>query len=663
MASTAIVRKGPRRYFTSQANPEEITFSQVVMPHTIIGTAGHIDHGKTLLVKALTGVDTDRAPEEKARGITIELGFAFFGDAATIIDVPGHERFVKTMVAGVSSIDLGLFVIAADDGVMPQSREHLDILELLGVRRGLVVLNKIDLADEEWIELVEEDIRELVRGSFLEGAEVVRVSALSGAGIDALRRRLETLVAETAEKRAEGPFRLPVDRTFQVKGFGMVGTGTVVSGSLGEGDGVELQPAGRRIRARGLQKHGRLVPAVRTGDRAAVNLPGLDQTDVKRGDMLASPGYFKPTHMLDARLHLLASSPGELGQRTRVRLHLGTREIMARVVLLEEEVLAPGAESLVQLRLEAPVVAVWGDRFVIRRYSPALTIGGGRILEPHPQKHRRLDPVLGRQLAALETNALEEAVEAKLRIAATKLKSCRELAGDLGQSMERVEALLQGLERNGRAVLMQVDNELCALHSEVWDGLSRQVEAGLHDFHRENPLKQGLRREEWRNRNARNLQPALFDHLLEALERAGRVAVDGAVVRAASHRIRLTAEEEALKEQIEKTLRTAGFAEMPGAGELAQQLQVDKSAMEDLLRALQSLGLVATLEGGLILHTETLEVMRAKLRRYLRQKEKITVAGFRDLIDGNRKYALALLGYFDREGFTERRGDVRVLRE
>ena len=632
------------------------------MPHTIIGTAGHIDHGKTLLVKALTGVDTDRAPEEKARGITIELGFAFFGDEATIVDVPGHERFVKTMVAGVSSIDLGLFVIAADDGVMPQSREHLDILKLLGVKRGLVVLNKIDLVDEEWIELVEEDIRELVRGSFLEGEDIMRVSALSGSGIDALRGRLETLVEATVEKRAEGPFRLPVDRTFRVKGFGMVGTGTVVSGSLGEGEGLELQPAGRRIRARGLQKHGAPVPAVRTGDRAAVNLPGLDEADVRRGDLLASPGYFRPTHMLDARLHLLPSSPRELGQRTRVRLHLGTREIMARVVLLEGDVLAPGADALVQLRLEAPVVAVWGDRFVIRRYSPALTIGGGRILEPHPQKHRRRDPEPGRQLAALETTVLEEAVEAKLRIAPEKLKSGRGLAGDLGQSLERVEGVLGALERGDRAVLMQVDNELCALHTEAWDGLSRRVEAGLQGFHRDNPLKQGLRREEWRNLCARDLHPVLFDRLLEALERAGRIALDGAVVRAASHRIRLSAEEEALKEQIEKVLRTSGFAEMPGAGELAQQLRVDRSAMDDLLRALQSLGLVAPLEGGLILHTETLEAMRAKLRRYLGQKEEITVADFRDLIAGNRKYALALLGYFDREGFTERRGDVRVLR-
>ncbi len=642
--------------------PEKIKLSQAVMPHTIIGTAGHIDHGKTMLVKALTGVDTDRAPEEKARGITIELGFAFFGDEATIIDVPGHERFVKTMVAGVSSIDLGLFVIAADDGVMPQSREHLDILKLLGVQRGLVVLTKIDLVDEEWIELVEEDIRHLVRGSFLEGEDIMRVSSLSGDGIDALKRRLEVLVAETAAKRPEGPFRLPVDRTFRVKGFGMVGTGSVVSGSLREGEGLELQPAGRRIRARGLQKHGQPVAVVRSGDRAAINLPGLDQTDVKRGDLLASPGYFKPTHMLDARLHLLASSPRELSQRTRVRLHLGTREIMARVVLLDGDVLAPGAESLVQLRLEAPVVAVWGDRFVIRRYSPALTIGGGRVLQPHPEKRRRLDNSLRRQLAALETNAIEEVVEAKLFISAGKLQSCRELSGDLGQSMERMEVLLGSLERRGRAVLMPVDNEMCALHSEAWNELSRVVEAGLQDFHRANPLKQGMRREEWRNRSARNLQPALFDQLLEALERAGRIAVEGAVVRAASHRIRLTAAEEVLKDKIENTLKNAEFADMPGVVELAQRLQVEKKALEDLLRALQSLGLVAALERGLILHAETLEAVRAKLRRYLLDNKEIKVADFRDLIAGNRKYALALLGYFDREGFTERRGDVRVLR-
>ena len=303
------------------------------MAHTVIGTAGHIDHGKTLLVKALTGMDTDQAPEERARGITIELGFAFLGDQATIIDVPGHERFVKTMVAGVSTIDVAMLVIAADDGVMPQSREHLDVLRLLGVERGVVVINKADLVEEEWLDLVEEEVREFVRGSFLAQAEIFRVSALSGAGIDPLRQRLLAMVEDTAAKRTDAPFRLPVDRAFGVKGFGLVCTGTVQAGVLAEGDRVEIAPEGRSARVRRLQQHGATVQEVRAGDRAAINLAGVEQGQIERGHSLVAPGFFRPTQMLDAEVQLLASSPMTMASRTRVRLHLGTREIMARVVL------------------------------------------------------------------------------------------------------------------------------------------------------------------------------------------------------------------------------------------------------------------------------------------------------------------------------------------
>lgn len=349
------------------------------MAHTVIGTAGHIDHGKTLLVKALTGMDTDQAPEERARGITIELGFAFLGDRATIIDVPGHERFVKTMVAGVSTIDVAMLVIAADDGVMPQSREHLDVLRLLGVERGVVVINKADLVEEEWLDLVEEEVREFVRGTFLAPAKIFRVSALSGAGIEPLRQRLLAMAEDTAAKRTDAPFRLPVDRAFAVKGFGLVCTGTVQAGALAEGDRVEIAPAGPLVRVRRLQQHGATVQAVRAGDRAAINLAGVEQGQLARGHSLVAPGFFRPTQMLDAQVQLLASSPMPMASRTRVRLHLGTREIMARIVLPAAKPLTPGQEGFAQLRLEAPVVAAWGDRFVLRRYSPALTIGGGQL--------------------------------------------------------------------------------------------------------------------------------------------------------------------------------------------------------------------------------------------------------------------------------------------
>ena len=422
------------------------------MAHTVIGTAGHIDHGKTLLVKALTGMDTDQAPEERARGITIELGFAFLGDQATIIDVPGHERFVKTMVAGVSTIDVAMLVIAADDGVMPQSREHLDVLRLLGVERGVVVINKADLVEEEWLGLVEEEVREFVRGSFLAQAEIFRVSALSGAGIDPLRQRLLAMVGDTAAKRTDAPFRLPVDRAFGVKGFGLVCTGTVQAGALAEGDRVEIAPEGRSARVRRLQQHGATVQEVRAGDRAAINLAGVEQGQIERGHSLVASGFFRSTQMLDAEVQLLASSPMTMASRTRVRLHLGTREIMARVVLPGGKPLTPGQESFAQLRLEAPVVAAWGDRFVLRRYSPALTIGGGRVLNPHPVKHRRFEPALLAHLQTLAHADLPEVVECWLRCADDRLKSQQVLAGELGIGVERLAGLTDALVADGRAV-------------------------------------------------------------------------------------------------------------------------------------------------------------------------------------------------------------------
>ena len=631
------------------------------MGHTIIGTAGHIDHGKTLLVKALTGTDTDRAPEEKARGITIELGFAFLGEEATIIDVPGHERFVKTMVAGVSTIDVALLVIAADDGVMPQSREHLDVLELLGVERGIVVLNKADLVDEDWLDLVEEEVRELVVGTFLEGADIARVSALAGDGVEALKSQIEELVVQTEERRGVGPFRLPVDRAFVVKGFGLVGTGTVITGRLEGREDVEVLPAGERLRVRGLQRHGQEVEAVQAGDRAAVNLPGVSTEQVERGDWLAAPDYFKPTYMVDARLSLLSSCPRELVQRTRVRLHIGTREAMARVVLLEGEALEPGGEMLVQLHMETPVVAVWGDRFVIRRYSPALTIGGGRVLEPHPRKHRRGDREAVAYLEELDGTDAEAAVEVKLRHLGETLKADRELAGELGLDLERVTFLLEQLAEDGKVALIRVDQALCAIHAETEAVLGKRVEAALEQFHAENPLKTGLRREELRALSLRHAAPALFDHLLQTLERQGRLGVDGAMMHLAGHRIQFSAAEEEQRDKIEVALKQGELSDMPGVDELARLAGVGQRQVESILRALQTLGAVVPLEGGLWLHAETLAAVQDKLRGYLAAEGQITVAAFRDLIQGNRKYALALLTYFDSSGVTQRQGDVRVL--
>ena len=631
------------------------------MAHTVIGTAGHIDHGKTRLVKALTGMDTDQAPEERARGITIELGFAFLGDQATIIDVPGHERFVKTMVAGVSTIDVAMLVIAADDGVMPQSREHLDVLRLLGVERGVVVINKADLVEAEWLDLVEEEVREFVGGTFLASAEIFRVSALSGAGIDRLRQRLLALAEDTAAKRTDAPFRLPVDRAFGVKGFGLVCTGTVQAGALAEGDRVEVAPEGPLVRVRRLQQHGAAVQAVRAGDRVAINLAGVEQSQLTRGHSLVAPGFFRPTQMLDAQVQLLASSPMPMASRTRVRLHLGTREIMARVVLPAARPLTPGQESFAQLRLEAPVVAAWGDRFVLRRYSPALTIGGGRVLNPHPAKHRRFEPALLAHLQALTRDDLPAVVECWLRCADHRLKSEQALAGELGLGVERLARWTDALVAAGRAVRVASEGQTHVLHLDVCEHWGAQIEAALARFHRAQPLKLGLPREELRNLSARYVQPELFDCVLRYLAEAGRVALDGAVVRAASHRICFTPQQEVLKAAVEARLNTANFADLPTLAELAQALDASRAEVADMLQALQALEEVVSLEGGLLIHCEALARARTLLSDVLKRDGVIAVAEFRTLIGSNRKCAMALLGYFDAEGLTVRRGDVRVL--
>lgn len=631
------------------------------MAHTVIGTAGHIDHGKTLLVKALTGMDTDQAPEERARGITIELGFAFLEDQATIIDVPGHERFVKTMVAGVSTIDVAMLVVAADDGVMPQSREHLDVLRLLGVERGVVVINKADLVEAEWLDLVEEEVREFVEGTFLAQAEVFRVSALRGEGIDPLRQRLLAMVEDTGVKRTDAPFRLPVDRAFGVKGFGLVCTGTVQAGALAEGDRVEIAPEGRLVRVRRLQQHGASVQEVRAGDRAAINLAGVEQGQIARGDALVAPGFFRPTQMLDVQVRLLASSPLTMASRTRVRLHLGTREIMARVVLPDAQPLTPGAESFAQLRLEAPVVAAWGDRFVLRRYSPALTIGGGRVLNPHPAKHRRFEPALLAHLQALADADLPAVVECWLRCADDRLTSPQVLAGELGLGVARVVRSLDALVAAGRAVRVASEGKTHVLHRDVCEHWGAKIEAALAGFHHAQPLKLGLPREELRNLSARYVQPELFACVLRYLEEAGRIALDGTVVRATAHRICFTPQQEALKAAVEARLNAANFADLPTLAELAKTLDAALPQAVDVVQALQALEVVSALEGGLLIHCAALARARKLLSDVLERDSEITVAKFRTLIGSNRKCAMALLGHFDAEGLTTRRGDVRVL--
>ena len=630
--------------------------------HVVIGTAGHIDHGKTALVEALTGVNADRLKEEKARGITIDLGFVFMGDQITIIDVPGHERFIKNMVAGVSAIDLVLLVVAADDGVMPQTREHLDILRLLQVKRGIVALTKSDLVDEEWLELVREEISDLVEDTFLKGAPVIAVSSVTGEGIEELSAAIEEAVRRAEGKVDREIFRMPVDRSFSMRGFGTVVTGTVLSGSVTVGDRVELLPAAKELRIRGIQQHGRDASDVRVGDRAAINLVGVEREGVTRGDLLAAPGYFRPSFMMDARLDLLKSCPKPLKNRTRVRLHIGTAEIMARVVLLDKDRLGPGESGLVQLRLETPGVATRSDPFVIRRYSPARTIGGGRVLDGVPRKHGRLEPEVLEMLAALEQEDPAEVILARLRTSPDEMKSPRGIAAETGLASGMVKEHLDRLEAEGRIRTLLRDDEILVFDRGHWDALEGRTERTLQAFHESHPLRPGLKREELRDILGARVDQILFDTLLADLRDRGRIKMTEALLSMASHRIRFSPHQEALSEKLEETLLKEGFSPS-GEEELASALGARRDEVRAVLDAMRSMGKLVRVDESALFHARTVEEAKTRLTHYLRERDQVTISEFRDLIGASRKYALPLMNYFDAIRVTERKGDVRVLRE
>jgi selenocysteine-specific elongation factor len=635
------------------------------MKSIIVGTAGHIDHGKTTLVRALTGVDADRLPEEKRRGITIDLGFADLdlGDVRVgFVDVPGHERFVKNMLAGAHGIDLVALVIAADEGVMPQTREHFDICRLLGVRSGLVVLTKADAVDEELLELVSAEAAELVAGSFLEAGPAVAVSARTGQGIEELKAALRDSALRAPERSHETVTRLPVDRSFTMRGFGAVATGTLVAGEIREGDELELMPAGTRVRVRGLQVHGASVRAARAGQRTAVNLGGVETSGVGRGMVLAPAGRLIPTQVFDAFVNVLADAPRPLRTRQRVRVHHGTAEVLARVAALEESgEIAPGASGLVQLRLESPVVALPGDRFILRTYSPQRTIAGGGILDAHAQKHRGRERATARAtLDALRTadNAsrlaffVESAGAAGLRRA--------EAAARTGWRDDVLEAALSEAVKRGDA--LEAEGVLAG--SEVFNSLLRAAveEVGAH--HRREPLSRGLARETLRERVFTRAAPELFRAALKAAADEGSLVAERELVRAGGHSLELSPADAALRDRLESVYRDAAL-EAPTLEEaFARAGGTRPEHARKILQLLLDAGALVRVREDLLFHREALERLTAALRAYgdaHAPERLIDVAAFKVLSGVSRKYAIPLLEYFDRERVTRRAGDRRLI--
>jgi selenocysteine-specific elongation factor len=635
----------------------------MAMKQVVLGTAGHIDHGKTQLVKALTGIDTDRLKEEKERGITIDLGFAHLtaedGTAIGVIDVPGHERFVRNMLAGVGGIDLVMLVIAADEGVMPQTREHLAICQLLQIKEGLVALTKTDLVDEDWLELVLEDTREFLKGTFLEGKPIVPVSAKTGSGLDELKKMLQMLVARVPAKQVEGKFRLPIDRVFTIRGFGTVVTGTLFSGSIRTEERIEIYPKGIQVKVRGLQVHNLSVPEAVAGQRTAVNLQGIEKVEIMRGDVLGHPGEFQPTFMLDAVLQLLADGPRPLRHRSRVRIHVGTSEIMARVILFDRDELIPGDEAYVQFRLEEPAIALPRDRFVIRSYSPVQTMGGGVLIDVQPPKHRRGEPDLATHFDRLARGTPEEVLTHHLKQAAYHGLHLSDFLPRTEIPEPRLRQFAAALRQRGEARAVNAEMGWY-VHEDAFHDLTAKLRQHLTTFHRQHPLRPGTSLEELRAK-VRGLEERVCMLALEALQRQGEVVVERERVRLASHRVALDDTREQLLRQVEAEFLAAGY-QPPRIEEVFAKLQVGKGHERELLQVLVDQGRAVRLKDNVVFHREVLQQAESALVQFLREHREISPADFKDLLGVSRKYAIPLLEFFDSQKLTIRVGDKRILR-
>ncbi len=633
----------------------------------IAGTAGHIDHGKTALVKALTGVDADRFPEEKQRGITIDIGFAELdlGDLRIgFVDVPGHERFVKNMLAGASGIDLVLLVIAADEGVMPQTREHFEICRLLETKTGLIVLTKKDLVDAELLELVKLETAELVENSFLENAPVTAVSARTGEGIAELKRTLQTIAEKIPGRKNETVARLPIDRSFTIKGFGAVVTGTLVSGEIAEGGEMELLPEKRTVRVRGVQTYGKAVKTANAGQRTAVNLGGIDHAEIERGMVLAEKEILRPVQIFDAEVEVLKDTKRGLKSRQRIRVHIGTIEALARVqVINEKNETAPGEKDFVQIRLEVPVVCVPNERFIIRQYSPQMTIAGGRVLDNSAAKHKRKDvenvrKYLQNLVSADKTNQIKLYLETANEHGLT--------FNDLqARTAWRKEILKKAIDENlEKKSIIKAEDFFIA--RTPFENLKSKTVSEIENFHKKEPLARGVLRETLREKIFANLPPEIFRAVLSGLESEKKIATEKDSVRAASHNLELSNEEKIMRERLSAIYRSAKL-EVPkledALGEAVKNTKTDKNHARKIFQLLLNSGEIVKVTDEFYFSKPAIDNLIKQMRGFAEKSADrlIDVPAFKDLAGVSRKYAIPLLEYFDRERITRRAGDKRLI--
>ena len=630
------------------------------MKHVIVGTAGHVDHGKTLLVKALTGIDTDRLVEEKKRGITIDLGFAHLdfedGTQAGLVDVPGHEKFIKNMLAGAGGIDLAMLVVAADEGFMPQTVEHLGILSLLGIRGGLVVITKADMVDPEWVEMIAEDVRERVKGTFLEGKPIMAVSAYTGQGIAELRQHLHKLVKDAAEKNLRTPFRLPVDRVFSVDGFGTVVTGTLIEGSVRKDEIAELVPSGLRAKVRSIQVHGKDTDTACAGQRVAMNLAGLKKTDVQRGDTVARPDTVKTSRMLDVRLQNLKNSQRTILTQSQVHFYHGASVMLAKVVLLDRESLLPGDSCYAQLRLTEPLASKRGDRFVIRFYSPLETIGGGVILDEAPLRHKAGDSAVLEALAIRESGSGNQKLVQVIAGFSYALPNKQKLCGELNLEEAELQEQLEELVALGKVLELLPDRYLAAsVLDQAWDGCRKLLEA----YHTANPLHAGMKLAELRQKLLPGTELAVADGVLAELAAEGRIKRVADRYAMAEFTVHFTKRQNAIRDKLLQTYRKADL-EGPGVDEVYPMfLPKEKEDCKQVLESLISSGQLVMLTPQLYYHHQTFDRVLEQTRAFFAEKEELTLAEFRDMLGTSRKYALAVLEYYDRNKMTKKEGDIR----
>ncbi len=645
--------------------------------YVILGTAGHIDHGKSALVQALTGTDPDRLKEEKERGITIDLGFAYLSYPDDlkigIVDVPGHEKLIKNMLAGAGGIDIVLMVIAADEGIMPQSREHLDICNLLKVKRGLIAVTKSDLVDEDWLTLIEEDIHKFVKGSFLENTEIIAVSSKTGHNMELLKEKIKELALSVEPKSANGILRLPVDRVFTLKGFGTVVTGTAISGSISLDDPVEILPKGMKAKVRGLQSHGETLKTAYAGQRVAVNLQGISKEEIQRGDVITIPDKIKTAYVIDAEIELLKDAPiSVLKSRSLVHFHTGTSELTGRIIIYPvgketpselssgvydmvgtarpREELKPGEKSYCQFRFKTPVAVMAGDRYIIRRFSPLVTIGGGEILDVSPGRRKRDEK--RKDLETFKQGSLKEKLSAKIFLSGFNGTTQSDIEGWMKAELPEIKNGLDSLVSEGK--IIQCESRL--LHKNIFDDFSGKVVSTLNNFHKHNPLKQGMSKEAIRA-VFKGLEQRLFEILLGL---HNQVVIEKDTVRLKTFKILLNEDKKLLKNKILKILQEAAF-QPPAKDEIAQSVSIKNEEANELLRIMASEESLVRINDSLYIPVTSYHDMMDRVKTFFDTKDEMTVSEFRDILGTSRKYAIPFLEYLDSNKITLRVGEVRKL--